>query len=270
VAIVEVNGVRLAYDRHDDGAAGPVVVFLHAFPLNRAMWEPQLEDLGGVYDVIMPDLRGFGASDVTEGVLSMDGFADDLHAFVESLELAPITLVGISMGGYVALSYAKKYPDELRALVLVDTRSSADGEDARAGRYEMIEEVAANGPAAIAEQMLPKLLSERATTDNPTLVVDVRRMIETTAAGSIAGALAGMAEREDSTAVLPTISVPTLVIVGENDVVTPPEAAREMASAIPSARLEVLEGAGHLSNLERPDAFNAVLREFLDSLDGEA
>ena len=266
MAILEVDGVRIAYDRHDEGAAGPGVVFLHAFPLNRMMWEPQVEDLGGVFDVVVPDMRGQGASDVTEGAISMERMADDVYALVSTLEIAPATIVGLSMGGYVALAFARKYPEALRALVLADTRSAPDSDEARAKRYDMIKGLAESGPASLAEAMIPKLLSEKTIEAKSALVLDVRRMIETTSPSGLAGALAGMAERPDSTDLLGDIAVPTLVLVGAVDAVTPESDARALAEAIPSARLEIIADAGHLSNLEAPAEFNGHLRAFLSAL----
>jgi 3-oxoadipate enol-lactonase len=270
LAILEVDGIRIAYDRYGDGAPNHTVVFLHAFPLNRLMWAPQLEDLRGVWQVIAPDMRGHGASDVTGEAASMERMADDVHALVESIDVGRVVLVGLSMGGYVALSFMRKYGDTVRALVLADTRATADNEEARAARYTLIEEVAAKGAPVLAESMLPKLLSQKSVEEKAELVVAVRRMIETTSPSGIAGALAGMAERPDSTDVLAQIAVPTLVVVGAEDTVTPEADARAMADAIPGARLEVIEGAGHLSNLEQPAEFNKILREFLSNLDSSS
>ncbi len=270
MAIVEVNGTRIAYDRRDENAGGPPVIFVHAFPLNRTMWEPQFEEFGGVFDVIAPDMRGHGASELDLERVSMEQMADDVHALAEALELGPVVLVGLSMGGYVALAFAKKYPDALRALVLADTRATADDAEARENRYATIRDVAANGPAALAEKMLPRLLSEKSIEEDHELVLTVRRMIETNSAAGIAAALAGMAEREDSSGVLASIAVPTLVIVGTEDAVTPPADAEALASGIAGARLERLEGAAHLSNLERSAEFNTLLKDFVGGLDAES
>ena len=269
MAIFEVDGTRIAYDRFADDAPSHAVVLLHAFPLSRLMWEPQTEDLRGVWQLIVPDMRGHGASDVASEATTMERMADDVHALVESLGVAPVVLVGLSMGGYVALAYTRKYPGEVKALVLADTRATADSEEARAGRYALIEEVAATGPSVVAEKMLPKLLSAKAIETKPELVVAVRRMIETTSPAGIAASLAGMAERADSTDVLPTIMVPTLVLVGSEDAVTPESDARALAEAIPNARLEVIEEVAHLSNLENPGEFNRLVKEFLTNLDAK-
>jgi pimeloyl-ACP methyl ester carboxylesterase len=159
----------------------------------------------------------------------------------------------------------RKYPDGVRGLVLADTNAHADDEETRAGRTKLIESVAANGPASAAEAMIPKLLSEKGA-ENAEVVAEVRRMIETTSSSGIVSALHGMANRPDLTELLGAIAVPTLVVVGERDATIGVEKAEKMAAAIPNARLEVIEEAGHLSNLETPDEFNRLLREFLDEL----
>jgi pimeloyl-ACP methyl ester carboxylesterase len=268
VAIFEVDGTRIAYDRHGDGAPNHTVVLLHAFPLSRLMWEPQIEELSGVWQFIVPYMRGHGASDVASEATTMERMADDVHALVESLEVGPIVLVGLSMGGYVALAYMRKYAAEVEGLVLADTRATPDTEEARAGRYALIEEVAATGPQVVAERMLPRLLAPKSIEEKPELVVSVRRMIETTSAAGIGASLAGIAERPDSTDLLASIAVPTLVVVGANDEVTPESDARAMADAIPGAQLEVIDDVAHLSNLEAPVEFNRVLKAFLSNLNG--
>ncbi len=266
MAIFDVDDLRIAYDRHDHASAGRAVVFLHAFPLNRLMWEPQVEQLGGSYDMIVPDMRGLGASDITNGTTTMERMADDVHAIVTSLEVAPVVLVGLSMGGYVALAYARKYVDEVRGLVLANTRASADSEQVRAGRYDMIREVTENGPAAIAAAMLPKLLSPKAIEERAPIAAEVTRMIETTSPAGIAGALAGMAERPDSTDLLASLDVPTLVVASTLDAVVSEAESQRMAESISGARFVVIPDAGHLSNLEQPEVFNEILGEFLESL----
>lgn len=269
MAIFEVDGARIAYDRFGDGAPNHTVVLLHAFPLSRQMWEHQTEELSGVWQFIVPDMRGHGASDVASEATTMERMADDVHALVESLGLGPVVLVGLSMGGYVALAYMRKYAADVEGLVLADTRATPDTDEARAARYTLIEEVASTGPQLVAERMLPRLLAPKSTEEKPELVVSVRRMIETTSPAGIAASLAGMAERPDSTDVLASIAVPTLVIVGSLDEVTPESDARAMAEAIPGAQLEVIDDVAHLSNLENPAEFNRLLKAFLSSLNGK-
>jgi pimeloyl-ACP methyl ester carboxylesterase len=265
LAIVEVNGTRIAYDEYGAATSGPNVVFLHAFPLNRLMWQSQTDELRGIAHLVLPDMRGFGSSDVESGAIAIEQMADDVYALVEKLELAPVVLVGLSMGGYVALAYIRKYPESVRGLVLADTRADADSDEARQNRQAMIDEVAASGPARVAELMLPKLLSKDGQ-EQAELVAEIRRMIETTSPGGIVGALRGMADRADSTDLLASIAVPTLVVVGAEDAVTPPEIARELADRIPGAELEIIDDAGHLSNVEEPTTFNAAVSRFLQSL----
>lgn len=266
MAIIQIEGVRVTYDEYGQATSGGNVVLVHAFPLNRTMWDPLVAELRGTFHLVVPDMRGSGASEIPEGATTMERMADDVHALVETLEITPFTLVGLSMGGYVALEYARKYPGELRALVLADTKAAADTAEEKAARYEMVKTLAADGPAAIAEAMLPKLLSEEARADDSEIVVKVRRMIETTSAAGIAAALVGMAERPDSTDLLSSIAVPTLVIVGSKDAGIPLGTAEAMAAAIPGAKLAVIEGSGHLSSVEKPLEFSQAVKDFAGAL----
>jgi 3-oxoadipate enol-lactonase len=267
VAILEVDGVRIAFDEYGEKTQGGHVVFIHGFPLNRTMWAPQVDALRGAYHIVVPDMRGHGSSDISEGATTMERMADDVYALISAAGADSVAVVGLSMGGYVALQFARKYPGALRALVLANTRAGADSEEARAGRLEMIKKVASDGPPVVAAEMLPKLLSPRAAVEDAELVAKVRRMIETSAAAGIAASLAGMAQRPDSTGLLGAIAVPTLVIAGTDDQLIPRSDADTLAAAIPGARLALIEGAGHLSNLEKDDEFTTAVREFLAALD---
>jgi 3-oxoadipate enol-lactonase len=256
----------IAYVERREARGGAKVVLVHAFPLNRTMWEPQLRALAGRHEVVALDLRGFGESDPFDGTLSMETAAADVAAVMDRAGFDRAVVCGVSMGGYVALALARASPERLAGLVLADTKAAGDGAKARAGRFELIETVRSKGPAAIADAMLPKLLSERARSERPDLVAAVRGMIEATPAGAIEAALRGMAGRADSRDLLGEIAVPTLVVVGTEDAVTPRADATEMAAGIPAARLVAIEGAGHLSNLEAPDEFSRALGDFLDEL----
>jgi 3-oxoadipate enol-lactonase len=248
-------------------AENPIpLVFLHAFPLNATMWKPQLEALADRYRLVAVDLRGFGKSEPFDGIATMETYAADVLAVLDARGFERVVLVGLSMGGYVALTFARHYGDRLAGLVLADTRAGADTVDARKGRFEMIELARKSGASAVAEKMLSKLLSERARSANPDLVESVRSMIEATPTSTITAALEAMANRADSSQFLGTIAVPVLVVVGSDDEVTPRAEAEQMAASIAGARFEVIDGAGHLSNLERPEAFSSALETFLGSL----
>jgi 3-oxoadipate enol-lactonase len=245
---------------------GRTILFVHAFPVNASMWLPQFESMAGKHRLVAPDLRGFGHSDPYDGSLAMAAMADDLAAMIDRLALGRVILVGLSMGGYIALAFAKAHAEKLAGLVLADTRAAADTDEVRKGRYRLMERARKDGATAVADQMLPKLLSANAHASNPDLVARVRSMIESTPVQTIVAALEGMATREDLRPRLGELSVPVLVIVGSEDTVTPSDEAKEMADAIPGARITKLDGVGHLSNLEGPDEFSRLLLEFVDSI----
>ncbi|MFQ5992421.1 MAG: alpha/beta fold hydrolase [Nitrospiraceae bacterium] len=258
----QINGIQLAYS--DEGRGTPIV-FLHAFPVNRTMWAPQVEAFSARYRVITVDLRGHGESDAPLWPASMEQFADDVNALLDHLSIPTAVIAGLSMGGYVTFALYRKYSQRVRALVLSNTRAQPDTEEGRAGRFQMAQLAYTKGAMAIAEAMLPKLLSSASLQSNPALVDKVRAMITVTSLGGIAGDLMGMAERPDSVPLLGSLACPTLVIGGEQDVATPPTDARFMAERIPGARLEIIPGAGHLSNLEQPAAYNRAVQSLLSS-----
>ena len=258
--LVRVNGVRLV---GDDVGTGEALLFVHAFPLNRRMWAPQLETLGDRYRCITVDLRGFGESDTPEGPYPMELLASDLAGLLEQRGIERVTFVGLSMGGYIAFAFWRQFAGKVRALVLADTRPGADTAEGRQTRDRLAVTAETEGLAPVAASQVPRLLSAGASSDLRQWVQD---MIEEASPQGVAGASRGMAARPDSTPLLPGITCPTLVVVGEQDSVTPPAEAERMASAIPNARLVRIADAGHLANLEQPVAFNEALQAFLDGL----
>ena len=261
--LARINGINLAYTDHGQGLP---LVFVHAFPLSRAMWAPQVEALAGGSRVITVDLRGHGESDAPLWRYTLEQFADDLRGLLDHLNIPQAVFAGLSMGGYTLFAFYRKYADRINGLVLADTRAQADTEEGRTGRFNMAQTAYRQGASAIAELMLPKLLSPASQQGRPELVQQVRGIITATQISGIAGDLMAMAERPDSTPLLKEIACPTLVIVGELDQATPPADARVMAEGIRGARLEVIPGAAHLANLEEPEAFNQALVEFLETI----
>ena len=250
-------------------APGRTLVLLHGFPLNADMWEPQQRALPGGWRLIAPHFRGFGGSaripDTTpEEQRSVDDYAADVIGLLDTLRVDRAVIGGLSMGGYAAFALFRRAPGRFRGLILADTRPQPDSNDARTGRMKMIELARREGPRAIAEEMLPRLIGPG--NRRPDLENRVRSMAETNTIAGLTGALARMMRRPDSTSMLGTIACPTLVIVGSDDVLTPPPVAREMQRQMPKAELEIIEGAGHLPNLEQPEAFNGVLSRFLASI----
>ena len=252
-----VNGIELAY--RDEGTGEPLLL-VHAYPLSGAIWERQIEGLASHYRVIAPDLRGFGASQLGTSAVSMDQYADDLAQLLDQLELDQVALGGLSLGGYVAFAFLRRHRERVRSLILADTRATPDTAEGQQGREQSARLAEQQGPGAIADQMLPKLLSSGAV---KSLQAEVRRVIEANDRAGIAAALRAMAARPDSTALLAGISVPTLVLVGSADGVTPPSDSQAMHQAIPNSQLVELANAGHLSNLEAPTAFNDAVDLFL-------
>ncbi|MGH7231244.1 MAG: alpha/beta fold hydrolase [Nitrospiraceae bacterium] len=258
-----MNPNDLAYS--DEGTGLPVL-FIHAFPLNRRMWAPQVSELHEQFRVITVDLRGHGESGPIAETWTIDEFASDICALLDRLSIRQIVLAGSSMGGYVALAFYRRFADRVKGLVLADTRAQSDSPEARAARFSMIQTVESRGAPAIADIMLPKLLCPASLRNKPGLAQDLRIMIERTPVATIRADLKAMADRPDSTPLLRTIACPTLILVGELDQATPPTEAQLMAEGIAHAQLRVIHDAGHLPNLEQSPAFNSVLAPFLKTL----
>jgi pimeloyl-ACP methyl ester carboxylesterase len=259
----DTNGIRLAYDDHGTGLP---LLFLHAFPLNRSMWSPQVTALSRQFRTITVDLRGHGESDAPLWNFSLDHYADDVCALLDHLAIPQAVLVGLSMGGYVSLAFSRTYGNRMMGLVLADTRAQADSPEGRAGRLNLAQTAYKQGTDAVADIMLPKLLGATSLRQNPQLVEYVRQTIRQTPVSGVLVDLMAMADRPDSVAHLRTLTCPTLVVVGQEDHTTPLADAHVMTTEIPGARLAVIPAAGHLSNLEQPDVFNDLVRNFVEEL----
>lgn len=262
--IAVLNSEEIGYD--DVGAAAGVpVLFIHAFPLNRTMWAPQVSAMVERCRCVAADLRGFGES-VRQPPYSMDRYADDLAGLLDLLHIEKVVLVGCSMGGYVSFEFWRRHRDRVRAMVLVDTRATADTDEAIQRRRQQIELVRAEGSTAIANAQIASMVGKTTREKRPDTYDAVHRMIAQAPVDGIAGALEAMMRRPDSTNDLAHIDVPTLVVVGDEDAITPVKEARAMQEQIPGSLLQVIAGAGHLSCMERPSAFNHVLTEFVSAL----
>jgi YbgC/YbaW family acyl-CoA thioester hydrolase len=259
---VTVPGAELAVEVRGDGSP---CVLVHGFPLDRTLWRHQLAALTR-WKRIAPDLRGFGASGAPSDGYSMARYADDLVAVLDALRLEQAVFCGLSMGGYVLFELWRRHPQRVRALVLADTRADDDSPEGKRGRDEMIELAGREGAAGVAARMLPKLVAPTTARTQPEVVRQVESMILRTPVPGIVGALRAMRERPDSRPLLPAIAVPTLVVVGADDELTPPAAARVLVDAIPGARYAEIPGAGHLAPLEQPLATTRVVLDFLNGL----
>ena len=259
------DGLNISY--RDTGGEGAPVVLIHGFPFNGSMWDPQVEALGERWRLIVPDLRGFGASDAPEerSRYTVDSFASDVRAVLDDTGVDKAVVCGLSMGGYVAFAFLRSYGERAAGLVLANTRAESDppeGIEKRTGQQRQVE---SEGISALVEAMPNALTAEKSRSNDPALVDRVRAVMDNPAPGYI-GALEAMKQRPDVTADLSGISVPTLVITGADDPLIPPDASRSMHEAISGSQLVEIPEAGHLSNLESPQAFNRALEAFLSSL----
>jgi 3-oxoadipate enol-lactonase len=253
---VAIGPRKLAYE---SVGSGPPLVLLHAFPFDGRIWRKTAAALAGHAQVITPDMRGFGQSDISPDGFSIADLADDVAALLDALKLPTATVGGMSMGGYVALAFAERHRGRLKSLILADTKATADPPEARQGREAAIELVEKQGVSALLERQIPRLISAAASDG---LHAEVRALGEQPSRTVIA-AIRALRDRPDRSAELASITVPTLVVVGTDDALSPPAEAMAMAGAIPHARMVQIPGAGHLSNLENPDAFAAALAGFL-------
>ena len=260
--LARCDGSSIGYD---DVGIGLPTVFLHGFPHNRTLWAPQTAALDSSVRCLAIDLRGFGESAV-EGPYAMDRYADDVACVLDAAEVPQAAVVGLSMGGYVALALWRRHRARVRALALVSTRATADDDATRARRRALIDLVRREGSAAIAEDQVTGAVSRRTLERRPELVRQIVAMQASAPVEGVVGALEAMLARPDSTGDLAGISVPTIVIAGADDALIRPSTARALHAAIPGSRLELLAGAGHLCNLERAAAFTQVLGEFLMSV----
>jgi len=256
---VLLNGVRVHFD--EDGE-GPAVLFLHAFPLSSQMWEAQRAALRDGFRTVALDFPGFGRSAPLGTPASMELFAAAALEVLDALAIRRAAVVGLSMGGYVSFELAARAPDRVAALALCDTRGGADSEEGRKGREESALAVEREGSGALVGRMLPSLLSRAAST---AVRAEVERLIRAAPPEGAAAALRAMGARKDFLSRLSRVACPTLVLVGSSDALTPPSEAQRLAQAIPNASYREIPGAGHLSNLESPEPFNAALRAFLEN-----
>ena len=251
-------------------SAGLPLVLLHAFPLSSAMWSAQVAALRERVRVVTPDQRGFGGSRLGADPPSLDHAADDLAALLDGLGLEDVVLGGLSMGGYVAMAFLRRHPGRVRALLLADTKATADPDAARDKRLAMADRLTAEGsPQALLDDVLPGLTGPTTARDRPEVVAGVRELVAAAPPGSAAWAQRAMAARPDSLETLREVRVPALVVRGDEDGLSSPDDAAAMLAALPDGRLSVLTGSGHLSALEVPDAFTAVVADFVAEVAGE-
>lgn len=256
------GGLELAYD---EAGSGIPLLFIHGWPHDRTLWAAQWSGLQTQARCLAPDLRGFGDSSLAPPH-SIEQYADDLAAFLAMIGVERALVCGLSMGGYVALSMLRRHRALFRGLILTSTRATADTPEARDERTRLIAFVEENSVEALAARQLRAMVGETTFNSRPDVLEALRQLMAVAPREGVVGGLRAMAERRDSTDLLAGIDVPTLVVSGTEDTVTPPAEMRALAEAIPGSRLEVIESGGHVCAYERPAAFNHVVGEYLASL----
>jgi pimeloyl-ACP methyl ester carboxylesterase len=255
-----LHGHDIYYE--DSGGLTPVIL-LHGFPLSSEIWVPIRARLAESCRLVTPDLRGHGLSAKPAGNYSMEVLAQDVAALADQLGFERFILGGHSMGGYVALRFAARNPDRLSGIILVDTRAEPDTDEGKAKRLSAIEKIRHEGAGSFLDGFVPSLVGETTRRDNPTLIDHVRQIAGRVPDHVLAACLKGMMDRPDSRELLPSLGFPALVVVGEEDTLTPPDSAREMARLLPNAELVVIPRAGHTPSLEAPDATAKAIAEYI-------
>jgi 3-oxoadipate enol-lactonase len=263
--LATINGTKLYYAESGNPSGTPILL-IHGFPFSHEMWKPQIEALGKNHRVIVHDVRGHGQSDTGDGQYTLEFFVDDLIGLLDHLKIEKAVVCGLSMGGYVALRAIERNPERFCALILCDTRSEADSNEARLKRAATLLTVKQRGVAAFASGFVTAVFAAESFTLRPQVVDTIKNIIRRNPSLGICGALLALASRTDTTASLSRIDVPTLILVGEHDALTPPAAARAMQEKIRDAELHVIAHAAHMSNLENAEEFNRHMLGFLDRL----
>lgn len=249
---------------YEEKGAGRPLVLVHGFPMDHRIWQEQLTALSEVCRVIAVDLKGFGKTRCNEA-FTIDSMADELVLFLKGIGAFPCILTGLSMGGYISLSLAARHPDAVKGLVIMSSKSEADAPAGKEARQKMAQLAQEKGSAAVAEQMLPRVLTSETIASRPDVTTKMRQIMEACPANTIANASFAMRDRPDRTADLPNLKMPVLVVLGTGDNLIPPETGRKFADACPNGRLVLIENAGHMPCMENPQATNVALAEFVAS-----
>ncbi len=259
---IKINNLTMNYVERGLPQGLPVV-FIHGFPFNHTMWEPQMKALPNSLRAIGYDVRGHGESDVGDGHYTIEFFVDDLIALLDHLVIEKAVLCGLSMGGYIALRAIERHPERVRALVLCDTKSEADTNEGKIKRSATVRAIRSSGVAPFAAEFVKAVFAERTIAANPSIVENIKTVINGNSPLGICGTAIALAARTDTSESLSRINVPTLIMVGELDTLTPPAASRAMHDRIAGSELHIIPHAAHMSNLENPTEFNKHLIAFL-------
>ena len=260
---IKLNGWTINYTERGLPQGVPVV-FVHGFPFDHTMWEPQMKALPNHFRAITYDIRGHGASDVGDGQYTIEFFVDDLIALLDHLVIQKAIVCGLSMGGYIALRAYERHPDRFSGLVLCDTKSEADTNQGKINRSATLKKVKSDGVGAFADEFVKAIFAPQTFHTHPEIIESIKRIIRGNSPLGVAGAALALATRTDTTGVLTTIRVPTLILVGEHDKLTPPSASEAMQKQIPGSELHIIPDAAHMSNVENAPLFDKYLIDFLN------
>ncbi len=261
---IKINGWSMNYVERGAPGAAPVI-FIHGFPFSHEIWEPQMRALPNQFRAIAYDLRGHGQSDVGDGQYTIEFFVDDLIALMDHLVVERATVCGLSIGGYIALRALERHPDRFHGLVLCDTKSAPDSDEGRVKRAASLKSVKMSGVGPFADGFVKTVFAASTFNTHPEIVESIRGVIKGTSPLAIGGTLLALASRTDTTPSLANIAVPTLILCGEHDILTPPRESESMHGKIAGSVYHTIPSAAHLSNLENPAAFNERLIAFLKS-----
>lgn len=249
------------------GSERLTIILIHGFPLSHEMWRSQIEVLGTKYRVIAYDIRGHGKSEIGDGQYTIELFVDDLIELLNQLKIEKAILCGLSMGGYIALRTVEKNPERVKALILADTQSKSDSNEAKLKRAASVKAIKTYGVRTFADSFVKTVLTKDSVSKKNNAWKEITRLVQKNSSRSVCGTLIALAGRTDTTSTLSSIKVPTLILVGEQDNLTPPSASQEMHNKIPASETHVLPNSAHMSNLENPDEFNKHMLNFLNRLD---
>lgn len=263
--LIHVNEISVCYD--DLGQAPIPIIFIHGFPFDKTMWQPQLDFFKSSQRVIAYDIRGFGKSTSDNETASMNLYADDLIKFMDLLEIDKAIVCGLSMGGYILLNAVNRYPEKFAAIILSDTQCIADSAEAKEKRYKSIAQIIFGGLENFAEAFVKNIFCNQTLASNNQEVERIKKIILSTSSDTMVAALSALANRWEMCSTLSDIKIPTLILCGSDDAITPLAQSEFMQSKIKNAVLRTIKNAGHLSNLENPLEFSKQINDFVLSLE---
>ena len=259
--MLNINNLNLSYD--DVGEGNIPIIFLHGFPFDKSMWAKQLDFFATTNRVIAIDIRGFGKSTDESTPLSIDLFSDDLMLFMNQMKISKAIICGLSMGGFIALNAQARFPDRFEAIILCDTQCIADTIEVKLNRYKTIDEIALNGTLNFNEAFIKKVFCKNSFTNKQEIVTQLRSVVMANPEQIVINGLKALAERSETCSTLSEINIPTLIICGREDEVTPLEQSEFLHTSIKASALHIIDDAGHVSNIEQPEEFNNEISKFL-------